>query len=426
MRLLVVDIESMGLDFCLRALADGHEVRLWQDGKRPIGRGVPGLRRVDDWRASMTWARDGLVLMTGNAKFTREMDRYRPFGWSIFGPTEASAKLEIDRKCGMEAMEASGLELPHYECFNTLDEAKAFAAKADDCYVFKSLGSEEDKSLTHVADSPEEMVAWIERKQKAGLKLSGQVMLQEKIDMLAEFGASGWVGPEGFLPERWNVCWEHKRLIHGEVGPQTGEMGTVTAYVEDDPCGDMLMQLEPILRTLGHRGDFAIGVAIDQKGVAFPLEFTVRCGWPAFFLQTASHKGDCVQWMYDLVNGKDTLSVDRRPCVGVVMAQPPFPQWNGKAECVEGVPVTIDEGEWDNLHPAMMLKAGDEWQTAGELVLVATGLGKTISKARDAVYETVKATKFTDAMYRTDIGEKVEESLKAIQRHGFAEGIEWS
>lgn len=425
MRVLCVDIESMGLDFCLRAMADGHEVRLWQEGKRPIGRGVEGLRRVDDWRDSMSWAKSGLVLMTGNAKFCREMDRYRSFGWSIFGPTEASAKLEVDRKAGMEAMEAAGIDLPHYECFPTLEAALVFARKADQPYVFKTLGSEEDKSLTFIADAPEDMVAWLERKQKSGLRLSGQVMLQEKIDMLAEFGASGWVGPEGFLPGRWNVCWEHKRLMNGEVGPQTGEMGTVCAYVEDDPCGDILMQLEPILRTLGHRGDFAIGVGIDQKGKCWPFEFTARCGWPAFFIQSASHKGDCVQWMLDLLNGKDTLKVDRRPAVGVVMAQPPFPQWNGKPECVEGVPVCFDPGDWDNLHPCMMMKTGDEWQTAGEQVLVATGLGKTISKARDAVYETVKATKFTDAMYRTDIGEKVEDGLGAIQRHGFAQGLEF-
>lgn len=415
----------MGLDFCLRAIADGHEVRLWQDGKRPIGKGVPGLRKVGDWRDSMAWAKDGLVLTTGNAKFTRELDRYRPFGFNIFSPTEASAKLEIDRKAGMEAMEAAGIDLPHYECFPTLDAAKAFAGKADQAYVFKSLGSEDDKSLTFVADTPEDMVSWIERKQSMGLKLTGQCMLQEKIDMLAEYGASGWVGPEGFLPGRWNVCWEHKRLMNGEVGPQTGEMGTVCAYREDDPCGDMLLAMEPILRTLGHRGDFSIGVGIDTKGRAWPFEFTARCGWPAFFIQTASHKGDVCTWMRDLCQGKDSLKVDFRPAVGVVMAQPPFPQWNGKPECVEGIPIAFPDDAWDDLHPAMMCKYGDEWQTAGELVCVATGLGKTISKAKDAAYETVKAIKFPDSMFRTDIGDKVEESLKAIQRFGFAQDLEF-
>lgn len=422
MRVLVIDVENMGLDFCLRALADGHEVRLWQDGKRPIGKGVQGLHRVQDWRSSAIWARDGLVVMTGNAKFTRELDRYRVMGWNIFGPTEQSARLEIDRKAGMEAMEAAGLDLPHYECLDTLEAAKAFAAKADQPYVFKTLGSDDDKSLTFVAESPEEMVAWIERKQKGGLKLTGQCMLQEKIDMLCEYGASGWMGPEGFLPDRWQVCWEHKRLMNGEIGPQTGEMGTLCAYVEDDPCGDMLLQLEPILRTLGHRGDFAIGVGIDQKGRAWPFEFTARCGWPAFFIQTAAHKGDVCEWMLALLKGEDKLKVDRRPAIGVVMAQPPFPQWNGKPECVEGVPVKIDDGAWDDIHPAMMMCNG-EWQTAGELVCVATGLGSTISKAKQAAYDTVDAVCFPDSMYRTDIGDKVEKSLKAIQKHGYAQGL---
>lgn len=425
MRILIIDIENCGLDFALRAIADGHEVRLWQQGARPIGRGVPGLRKVGDWRESMSWAKEGLILTTGNAKFTRELDRYRPFGFNIFGPTEASARLEIDRKAGMDAMAAAGIETPPYHCFDTLDAAKAFAAKADEAFVFKTLGSEDDKSLTHVAESPEDMVSWIERRQKRGWKPKGAVMLQEKIDMLAEYGASGWIGPEGFLQDKWNVCWEHKRLMNGEVGPQTGEMGTLMCYRESDPLGDMLLDLEPILRTLGHVGDFSIGVGIDTKGRAWPFEFTARCGWPAFFIQTASHKGDVAEWMRDLCRGEDSLTVDYMPAIGVVMAQPPFPQWNGKPECVEGVPVGIEPGAWDGVHPAMMMQDGGEWLTAGEMVCVATGLGKTISEARDAAYDTVKAVTFPDAMYRTDIGDKVEESLKTIQKHGFAEGIKW-
>ena len=103
--------------------------------------------------------------------------------------------------------------------------------------MFKTLGSEDDKSLSYVSASPADLCAWIERQQARGLNLSGPCMLQEKIDMVAELGVSGWFGPEGFLPEKWQPCWEHKKLCNGEIGPNTGEMGTVCQYVEDDPHG---------------------------------------------------------------------------------------------------------------------------------------------------------------------------------------------
>lgn len=438
MRLLIADIELTGLDLAQRAVADGHEVRLAQPTRHPIGKGFEGVKVVDDWRGSMGWVgKDGLVVMTGNAKWTAELDRFRDLGFAIFGPTQQSAKLEIDREAGMKAMEAAGIELPHYECFSSLAEAEAFARKADQPYVFKPLGSEDDKSLTYVSESPADMVGWLQRQQKRGMKAS-KCMLQEKIDMLAELGVSGWVGPEGFLPDKWQECWEHKKLHNGEIGPNTGEMGTVCQYVEKSKLADEILKpMEPILRTLGHRGDFAVGCGIDTKGKAWPFEFTCRLGWPAFYIQTASHKGDAIRWMRDLLDGRDSLKVDLRPAIGVVLAQPPWPQFNGKPECVEGIPITGMDEVWDQTHPAMMMigkgpnmegekvKDGPQYQTAGELVAVMTGLGSTVTKARDKCYSAIDEVRFSDMSFRTDIGEKLEKPLSKLHGFGYASETEF-
>ena len=428
----------MGLDLAQRAVEDGHEVRVFRPTKHPIGAGFKGVKVVDDWRDSMAWAKDGLVVPTGNAKYTVELDRYRDLGFRIFGPTTASAKLEIDRAAGMEAMKAAGIDVPHYETFNTLDEAEAFARKADQAYVFKPLGAEDDKSLTYVSNTPADMVGWIQRQKARGMVLKGRAMLQEKIEMIAEVGISAWFGPQGCLADKYQLCWEHKKLMNGEIGPNTGEQGTVCQYVENEPLADQVLEpMEKIMMALGHRGDFAVNCGIDAKGKAWPFEFTCRLGWPAFFIQTASHKGDCVQWMYDLMNGEDTLRVDRRTSIGVVMSQPPFPQWNGKPECVEGIPVCGIEEVWDQAHPAMMqigrgpymdgekVKEGPAYQTAGELVCVMTGLGEGVAAARNKVYSAVEEVSYSDRMFRTDIGEKLEAQLPKLHRVGIAKAVSY-
>lgn len=439
MRVLIADVELCGLDFAARCVADGHDVRLAQQTRHPIGEGFEGVKLVGDWRGSMGWVgKDGLVVTTGNAKWLVELDRFRDLGFHIFGPTAQSAKLEIDRKAGMEAMKSVGIETPHFETFPDLGAAEAFARKADQAYVFKTLGSEDDKSLSFVSASPAEMVAFIQRQKSRGLKLSGPCMLQEKIDMIAELGVSGWFGPEGFLPGKWQTCFEHKKLMNGEIGPNTGEMGTVCQYAENDKLAEMMLEpMAPILQALGHRGDFAIGCGIDSKGNAHFFEFTARLGWPAFYIQTASHKGDCAQWMMDLLNGKDTLRVDYRPAVGVVLAQPPWPQFDGKPECVEGNPITGMEEVWNQCHPAMMMigkgpnmeggkvKDGPQHQTAGELVACITGLGATVTKARKSAYGAIDEIGFADMTYRTDIGEKLEACLPKLQRAGFCETMEF-
>ena len=343
MRVLVIDTEAMALDFVLRAAAAGHEVRWYRYETKPTrdGEGFEGFRTVADWRGSMEWARDGLILNTGNWRFVHELDRFRGFGYRIFGPTVASARLEIEREAGMKAMEAAGIELPPYHVFDGLAEAERFARKSDHAWVVKPMGDEADKALTYVARDPADLVGWIRRQLARGKGVPGKKwMLQEKIDAISEIGVSGWVGPEGFLSDKWQVCVEHKKLMDGEIGPATGEQGTVCQYVEDDRLADeMLRPMEPILRTLGHRGDFAIGAMIDRQGKAWPCEFTARLGYPAWFIQTASHSGDPVRWMRDLLDGKDSLVVSRDVAIGVVCAQPRYPYNNSPPDMVEGNPI---------------------------------------------------------------------------------------
>lgn len=437
MRILLIDQESMGLDFVLRSIDAGHEVRwfrLEENGKKTRdGEGFKGIKTVDEWEPSMPWAKDGLILCTGNFKYMVRLDQYRDYGYKIFAPTQASADLEIKRSVGLEAMKAVGIDIPPYETFDSLEDAEKFARKSDACWVFKTMGDEGDKSLSYVSCDPADMCGWIRQKIARGMVLKGQCMLQEKIDLIAEVGVSGWVGPEGFLPDKWQVCFEHKKLMVDEKGPNTGEMGTVCQYVANDRLADeMLVPMAPVLKTIGHRGDFAVGAGIDAKGKAWPMEFTARLGWPAFWIQVASHKGDIAQWMRDLLDGKDTLRVSRDVAIGVVVGQPNFPYNKSSPETVEGNPITGIDAVMDDLHFAsVMIGKGQKMEggkiverpiflTTGEYVMCVTGLGKTVEKARDRVYKTVSEIKMPNAIFRTDIGVKVQKVLPKLHSMGYA------
>ena len=287
MRLLLLDVEGLGLDFTLRCSEAGHDVRWFRidADKSRDGEGFEGVDVVEDWHDHMDWAKSGLILNTGNHKFLNELDEYREEGYPIFGPSKASAALEIKRSSGMDLLKKIGVDLPPYQMFNSLEDAARFARKSDQAWVFKTMGDEADKSLAYVSKSPADMAGWIEQKIAKGMKLKGPCMLQEKIDMLCDYGLGGWMGPEGFLKDRWEVSFEHKKLMNDEKGPNTGEQGTVSQRVEKDPLVDILLALEPHLIKLKHIGDFSIGCGIDKKGKAWPFEFTVRMGYPAWFLQ---------------------------------------------------------------------------------------------------------------------------------------------
>lgn len=437
MRLLIIDRDGTGLDLAFRSVQHGHEVQwfLPPDGDyiKRSGEGFKGIERIDDWRAGMEWAE--LVFPTGNDKYMASLDTYRDHGAPIFGPNQASTRLEIDREYGMEVMRAHGLPVPEYESFTDFDAAIRYVKAHDQPFVSKPFNSR-NKELSYVAKSPEDLVYMLERWQKLGTNL-GPFMLQRKIEG-TEFAVSMWMGKDGWIGAP-DENFEHKKLLAGGLGVNTGETGTVLKYVTKSKLFDILLApLEAYLRSIGHLGDIDVNCIVDADGTPWPLEFTARPGWPAFFIQTARHKGDPIQWMADALEGKDSLKLDYGHAVGVVLWMPNFPYRDDNRAQNEGTPIYGAEDVLDDLHFAdvMMAKAPsnrdgmvvDEvrYCTSGNYVLVATGLGKSVLKARDKAYGTLAGIDLPgDPGWRIDIGgEKTRTGIKALQKHGYAR--EWT
>jgi phosphoribosylamine--glycine ligase len=366
----------------------------------------------------------------------KEMDEWRSYGWPIFGPSLASARWEIERADGMRAFKEAGVDLPEYHEFASLEDAERFAMQAGDPFVFKTLGSEEDKSLTYVANNPADLVGWLRSKQKAGLRLKGKCMLQRKIEGI-EMGVSGWMGPEGFIPRRWNENFEYKKLMSGNFGPNTGEQGTVIQYVAESRLADFLLKpFEQALRKLGHIGDFAVGSIIAEDGKPYPTEFTSRPGWPFTQIVQETHRGDPVKWMKDLLDGKDTLEVSTQVGVGVVLSIPPYPRPVEDEDEVVGLPIMIgkeiEEQDWNSIHPWQMMMVDGltmahgkivedtVFQTTGAYVMVISGTGHRVSEAYKDVFDSVERIKIPNMMVRDDIGEDLEEKMPDLHEHGFA------
>lgn len=425
MNVLLLDSDSCGLDLAYRAVEAGHSVKLWQPkekGQMPLdGTGFPGLKKVSAWKPEMMWARDGLIVNLYNDRaLVKEMDRYRSFGFPVFGPSEKSTMLEVKREQGMKILEANGVKVPPYQTFATLKEAEKYASSADRRLVFKTLGDEEDKSLSYVASSPEDMAGRIASWIKAGMTLKGPCMLQDFVEGI-EVGVSGWMGSKGFLKGKWNVNFEFKKLMPGDFGPATGEMGTVCKYAGESKLADMtLAPMEKELVKAGHIGDVDLNCIVDHKGDAYVLEWTSRFGWPSTQILCASHTCDPVEWMRDALSGKDTLTVNEQTAIGVIMAAPPYPYPDEEGKAV-GLPIEGIEDEWQNVSPWQVMVVDGEYQTSGPYVCVATALAPDVHDVMPQVYATVDRIKFPDRIVRNDIGARLEKQLPKLHALGFSE-----
>jgi phosphoribosylamine---glycine ligase len=438
LNLLIVDTDGVGLALAWRATQAGHAVRWFRKPKpnmnATMGRGF-GVQTVDNWVAHMSWA--DLVFTTSNDDYLPRLDFFRKKGTAIYAPTVASANLEIKRADGMKFLEKHGIECPPYKTFKTMAEAEKYVMKTEERYCFKTLGDNEDKALTYAAKSPADMVGQLRRWQKLGMNPKGEVMLQTFIKGV-EIGVSCWVGKEGYIGKP-TEHFEHKKLMPGEIGCNTGEMGTLAAYVDGSKLAEMIMKpIEADVVKTGHLSDCAVNCIVDEKGKPWPLEFTMRPGWPAFNIMLSQHKGDPIQWMYDAIRGKNTLQVSTEMAIGVVLAQPDFPYSNATKKETDGVPiygVTKKNAKYIQPQAVKLEKLPDMegekiverpmWATAGDYLAVVTGMGKTIAQARKRAYATVDEISVSNMIYRNDIGEKVKAMLPDLHKHGIATAFEY-
>lgn len=433
--MLVLEFEDAGcgLPFVLACIKAGHEVRYWlrPENNQAIGDGMKGVEKIKNWVPSAAnWA--DLVFCTGNDEYLPKLDAIRRKGVAIFGPTAASAKLEIEREAGMRLFEKAGIEVPEYKTFRTLAEAEAHVRQHPERYVFKTLGSEEDKSLSYVGKSPADLIARIQRWAKLGLNPKGKVMLQKFVPGI-ELGVSRWMGRDGFIGP-YNENFEHKKLLSGNCGPNCGEAGTVMKYTDDSLLGDMVLEpLEQHLVEMGHLGDIDVNCIVDETGQPWPLEFTARPGWPALNIMLATHKGDPAEWMLDACEGRDSLEVDSSIACGIVLAQPDYPYSKATKAATLDIPVYgPSTGNRKYVHPQSVKMAilpamkGEEviekrmWATCGDYVAVVTGCGKSVRQATERAYKVISEIQIPDMIYRDDIGEKLEEELPKLHAHGFA------
>lgn len=437
MRLLVVDPAGMALDFSYRAKQAGHHVKhfIRPDLKTEhIGKGFVDV--VREFQPFMEWA--DLVFCSDNIKYLRDLDAYRERGVPIIGPSQETARWEQDRTCGIEILKKCGIDCPPYEEFNNYDKAIAYVKKRNTRLVSKPSG-DDDKSLSYVAKTPADMVYMLER-WKRNNKLKGEFILQDFIEGV-EMGVGGWFGPHGFNAG-WEENFEFKKLMDGDMGVATGEQGTVMRYVRRSKLARKVLEpLTDLLAAANYVGDIDVNCIIDDKGTPWPLEFTMRPGWPTFNIEQELRQGDPVEWLAMLAEGQDARNILMDTiAIGVVLSIPDYPYSQLTRKEVLGVPIyglTPQLQKHVHFCEVMQGKAPVDRDgavveepipvTAGDYVLVVSATGPTVYDAKQTAYRRLKRLMLPNSpMYRTDIGDRLSKQLPKIQSHGFAMGMEFS
>lgn len=267
MKILIVDILGEALDLAMKLQDEGNDVRLHIRNKmdKDIGDGI--IPKVSAWNRYIGWA-DLIVFC--DVGFGNMPKKLRERGKSVVGGTAVTDKMENDREFGMRMCEMCGIPVPKYHIFDSFGNVRKFLDEnKKKRYVFKPFG-QMPRQLTKVLN-PETQNRTLQYLEDT-LQGKNQFMLQEFIEGI-EMAIGGWFNGKKFLrPVLPN--FEYKKLMDGDLGPNTGEMGNIMIYKDKNKLfSETLAKASHLLEAEKYVGYVDLNCVLTDKG-PYAIEWT--------------------------------------------------------------------------------------------------------------------------------------------------------
>ncbi|APR36439.1 phosphoribosylamine--glycine ligase [Paraburkholderia sp. SOS3] len=335
---------------------------------------------------------------------------FRSRGLKIFGPSREAAQLESSKDFAKAFMKRHAIPTAEYETFSDTAAAHAYIDAKGAPIVIKADGLAAGKGVV-VAQTLDEAHAAVDMMlsdNKLG-DAGARVVIEE---FLAGEEASFIVMVDGKHVLPLASSQDHKRLLDGDAGPNTGGMGAYSPAPIVTPQLHARVMREIILPTVrgmekeGIRftGFLYAGLMIDAQGNPRTLEFNCRMGDPETQPIMARLKGDFSKVVEQAIAGTlDTVELewDRRTALGVVLAAHNYPDTPRKGDRINGIPAETADAV--TFHAGTTLANG-KLSTSGGRVLCVVGLADSVRSAQSVAYETINQISFDGMQYRRDIG----------------------
>jgi phosphoribosylamine---glycine ligase len=339
-------------------------------------------------------------------------DAFRARNWAVVGPSQRAAQLEGSKIFSKEFLERHGI--PTAKMHGVYDSpAAAYAALEAVKFpvVIKADGLCAGKGVFLASDFPAAR-DFVERvMEKNELGPGGKRILFE--ETLEGEELSFIILTDGkkyapLVPTR-----DHKRVLDGNQGPNTGGMG---AYSTDELLPASLRKIilstivEPTLRGLAtdsipYQGFLYVGLMLTNSGPKV-LEFNCRLGDPETQAIVARLDFDLAETLSDVAAGhlepsKLLWKPGASACVVLASGGYPGKFENGKP--INGLTATEKITGVKVLHAGTKL-SGEKFLTNGGRVLGVTAAGATLELALSLAYEAASKIRFEGMHYRKDIG----------------------
>ena len=332
------------------------------------------------------------------------VDAFQAAGLKIFGPTQKAAQLESSKEFAKAFMERHGIPTAAYRTFTDAQAAHHHIDQRSVPIVIKADGLAAGKGVV-VATGLESAHTALDTILAGG---GARVVVE---DFLDGEEASFIVLSDGKNVLPLATSQDHKRLLDGDRGPNTGGMGAYSPAPVITPVLHAKIMREVIQPTIAgmakegmpYTGFLYAGLMI-KDGKINVLEFNCRLGDPETQPILLRLKSDLSALLAHAVDGtldKIEAEWDPRAALGVVLAAHGYPEAPRTGDAVTGL---LPRGDDYHVFHAGTALRGEEIITSGGRVLCVTALGATVKAAQHRVYEIIGPIRFDGMQYRRDIG----------------------
>ena len=341
------------------------------------------------------------------------VDAFRAAQLPIFGPTRAAAQLESSKDFAKQFLVRHNIPTAKYETFSDAAVAHAYIEREGAPIVIKADGLAAGKGVVVAmnADEAHAAINMMLLDNKMG-DAGARVVIEE---FMEGEEASFIVMADGRNALALATSQDHKRLLDGDLGPNTGGMGAYSPAPVVTPEVHARVMREVIRPTLAgmaaeglpYTGFLYAGLMIDGEGSPRVVEFNCRLGDPEtqpILMRLKSDLADLVEAAIAGTLDQSKAEWDPRFALGVVLAAAGYPDSPRKGDPITGLPTHA-------LADAHVFHAGTAEQdgqvvTAGGRVLCVTALGEDVHAAQQRAYALAAAIHFDGCQYRRDIGHR--------------------
>ena len=379
---------------------------------------------ITDVQALGAWAvanQIGLTVVGPEAPLAAGLvDEFRLLDLRVFGPTRQAAQLESSKAFSKAFMQRHGIPTAKYQVFTDVVAAHAYIDLCGAPIVVKADGLAAGKGVVvaeTLAQAKQAASAMLQDSPSSGPESgSARVVIEE---FLSGEEASFIVMCDGKSALALATSQDHKRLLDGDKGPNTGGMGAYSPAPVVTPAVHARAMREIILPTLRgmaaegipYTGFLYAGLMIDAAGQPRALEFNCRLGDPETQPILMRLKSDLLEVLLAATEpaaqgqlDQIELQWDRRTALGVVLAAQGYPIRPRQGDPISGLPQVGSE-------EAMVFHAGTSLQqgrllSSGGRVLCVTGLADNLLQAQQRVYGIIRGIELDGMQYRRDIGHR--------------------